>query len=108
MDIFKIRGEFIIIKHDMYLNELKNKIENRYDYVVANFCLYSSKNRKVGEIDIIAFKNDFCDIYEVKCGRRLKKAQKQLTRNKKYLEKIKLNVRNSYFYYGENNEIITL
>ena len=64
----------------------------------------SSKKRMVGEIDILAFKDGFYDIYEVKCSYRITKARKQLERIRKSL-KMGRQLRKAYFFCGESKKL---
>ena len=66
--------------------------------------LYSKKQRLVGEIDLLAVKGDYCDIYEVKCSYRIFKARKQLERFRKVMSQ-ETEVRNLYFFCGESGVI---
>jgi len=63
--------------------------------------LFSKKNRKVAEIDILAVKGDEYFIYEVKCSYRIKKAIKQLKKIKKLLPDIS----KMFFFCGESQSI---
>jgi hypothetical protein len=67
--------------------------------------LYSPKKRLVGEIDVLAFKDDVCDIYEVKCSYRIAKAKRQLEKVKKHIEKASP-VRNIFFFCGEAESLV--
>ena len=64
----------------------------------------SKKKRLVAEIDVIAFKDGFYDIFEVKCSRRITKARKQLFRIRKALSPDR-QLRDSFFYCGESGEL---
>jgi len=63
-----------------------------------------------GEIDVLACNGKSCDIYEVKCSRRIVKAKLQLSRLRKSIDKNnsnnkKFSIRHVYFYCGEADKI---
>jgi len=58
----------------------------------------------VGEIDILAFKDNYCDIYEVKCSYRKSKAKRQLSKIRKIVSR-KSKVRNVFFFCGESGRM---
>lgn len=89
------------IKHDRYLKELCCDLDKFYDEIQTNIPLFSKKNRRVTEIDILARKDNFYDVYEVKCSYRISKARKQLLKIKKLMPRVK----NTYFYCGESKSI---
>ncbi|MGM5483998.1 MAG: hypothetical protein ACQER9_03730 [Nanobdellota archaeon] len=64
----------------------------------------------MGEIDILAVKNDSYDIYEVKCSHRIVKARKQLKRIKKIFDSgnEKSSVNKLFFFCGGTGEIIDI
>ncbi|MFH0874699.1 MAG: hypothetical protein V1859_02090 [archaeon] len=88
------------LKHDRYLEILCDKIKPNYDRIYRNVTLYSEtkKNRKIAEVDIMGIKNNYCDVYEVKCSHRIVKARRQLHKVKKHMP----NVRNMFFFCGES------
>ncbi|MBC8495775.1 hypothetical protein H8D36_06485 [archaeon] len=86
-------------KHDKYQDYLYERIKHSYNEILTNIPLYSQKKgRRIAEIDILAFHNDGCDIYEVKCSYRPVKAKKQLTKIKRLVP----NVKNTFFFCGES------
>ncbi|MFT4326420.1 MAG: hypothetical protein ACMXYK_02875 [Candidatus Woesearchaeota archaeon] len=94
-----------IIKHDKFQFDLIDTINEEYDVILTNISLYSKRNRKVGEIDILAYKGDYCDIIEVKCSHRIIKARKQLTKLRKIVSQSS-KVRNTYMFCGATQELI--
>ncbi len=100
-----MRGVIKINKHDRYLDKLSRQLEQNYDLVLKNIPLYSEKNRLVGEIDILALKDDIWDIYEVKCSNRMIKARHQLKRIRKQLFP---RVRYSFFFCGESDKLMII
>lgn len=90
-------------KHDRYVESLCTAIEGKYDYLLRNVPLYSSKRRLVGEVDVLAVKDDVCDIYEVKCSYRIAKAKRQLTKVRKHLQ---TRVRNAFFFCGDSESLV--
>ena len=101
-----------LIKHDKYVETLCAQIEPHYDVLYKHIPIYSTKRRSrrtvmLGEIDIIAFKGDYYDIFEVKCSRRITKAKKQLVRIRKALDMDK-KLRNAFFFCGESGEMHTI
>jgi hypothetical protein len=95
-----------LTKHDVYLEQLSRQINNDYDLVLKGVPLYSKRNRLVGEIDLLAIKDDYCDIYEVKCSPRITKAKFQLRKIRKLL--YNKNVRNTFFFCGASGMLMTL
>ena len=93
-----------LIKHDRYIEALCGQINPHYDVLLRNIPLYSKRKRLVGEIDVLAIKDDYCDIYEVKCSYRVVKAKRQLLKIRKLLKSQK-KVRNSCFFCGESGKI---
>jgi hypothetical protein len=92
-----------LIKHDRYLEELCEQLEDSYDILLRNVPLYSEKRRLVGEIDLLAVRPDgVIDIYEVKCSYRVSKARRQLRKFRKLLS---ANVQNCFFFCGESQSI---
>ena len=59
------------LKHDKYVESLCKELEHRYDILLTNVPIESKRKRLVAEIDIIGFKDNFCDIFEVKCSHRI-------------------------------------
>ena len=92
------------LKHDRYVDDLCEQIKPDYDHIYTNVALYSSakkkKKRVIAEIDIIAFKDNKCDVFEVKCSHRAAKARKQLRRIKKLV--LNINIANLFFFCGES------
>jgi hypothetical protein len=98
-----------LIKHDRYLESLCDKIEPDYDRILRNIPLYSRRKRLIGEIDILAVKDDHCDIYEVKCSHRFHKAHKQLYKIRKILhENHYARVKNMFFFCGESGLLMNI
>jgi hypothetical protein len=89
--------------HSVYQNNLCLKLEKEYDYIETNVCLFSIKGQKLGEIDVIAHKDDYCDIYEVKCSYRVVKAKKQLKKIKEILGEVSFFKGKSYLKYDDNH-----
>ena len=73
------------IKHDIYLENLCEKIKSDYDSVSKNVRLFSKRGRVIAEIDLLATRENSCDAYEVKCSYRITKAKKQLQKIKKLM-----------------------
>ena len=96
-----------INKHDQHVDDLCVKLKSEYDLILKNIPLYSKKKRKVAEIDILAFNEDYCDVFEVKCSHRITKAKKQLSKIKKILS-INSSVRHTFFYCGDSRELIMI
>jgi hypothetical protein len=96
-----------LIKHDRYLESLCSEIGPRYDVVLRNVPLYSVRNRLIGEIDVLAIKDNYCDIYEVKCSYRIHKARRQLRKIKKILS-LESQVRNLFFFCGASGALETV
>jgi len=93
-----------LIKHDRYMEDLCERLKPRYDILLRNVPLYSKRKRLIGEIDVLAIKEDFCDIYEVKCSYRISKARRQLRKLKKVLS-FQSTVRKLFFFCGESNRL---
>lgn len=88
-------------KHDRYVEELRRRIEERYDEVLVNQKFYARK-RVVAEADLVGVRDGRVDIYEVKCSYRPTKAKAQL-------RKLRRIVSGSYavgslFFYPANTE----
>ncbi len=101
-------GDVIIIKHDQYVVELKRKLEPDYDFILTHVPFYKRERRKqklAGEIDLLARKGDWYDIYEVKCSARVTKARKQLKRIKKMSV---FDIRETFFYCGNSALIMKI
>jgi len=107
INIYKGCGVIRLIKHDRYIEQLCEAIEDEYDQILRNIKLYSKKRRISAEIDILAIKGNHCDIYEVKCSNRIVKAKKQLTKIRKILSK-EYTINNTYFFCGASGKIIEL
>lgn len=73
-----------LTKHDRYVEELRSRIEDRYDEVLVNQKVYARK-RIVAEADLIGRTGHRVDIYEVKCSYRPTKAKAQLRKLKRIL-----------------------
>ena len=84
-----------------------DSLKEDYDVLHTNIPLFSSKNRPIAEIDIIAKKGNKYDIYEVKCSHRPTKAKKQLSKIKKVLSKT-VKVRNAFFFCGESGKLLEM
>ena len=99
MSILLIPVEVVTrIKHDVYLQDLCEKVKCDYDSLSTNVRLYSKKGRVLAEIDLLAIRENSCDVYEVKCSYRITKAKKQLLRIKRLMP----HVTNLYFFCGES------
>ena len=97
-------------KHDQYVEYLKEKLLDNYDYVVTNVPIYVQRKRKkrlVGEIDILARKGNHYDIYEVKCSYRIVKARMQMKKIRKNLGSAYM-INNTYFYCGSSEKIVQI
>jgi predicted nucleic acid-binding Zn ribbon protein len=64
------------------------------------------KKRLIGEIDILAFKEGYYDIYEVKCSHRISKARRQVNKFKKIIS-LQNRVNNTFFFCGESGMLIS-
>jgi hypothetical protein len=109
------------LKHEKYVEKLCNKILPEYETVKRNVKLYrdsksifENNSKKIaGEIDVLACNGNTCDLYEVKCSRRIVKAKIQTKRlrqsiNNDSIEKDdnrKYKIRHVYFYCGESDVI---
>ena len=91
-------------KHDKYVQTLVSKIKHKYDSLSVNVPIRNSK-RLLGEIDVLAFKNNKADIYEVKCSHRIAKAKKQLHKIEKNLD---INFGRFYFYCGSSGLLVSV
>jgi predicted RecB family endonuclease len=91
-----------VTKHDKYVLELKDKIKHKYDFISINVKI-ASRKRSLGEIDIVARKGGYVDLYEVKCSYRILKAKKQLERVKRLMN---LDKSKSYFYCGSSGALV--
>ncbi len=91
-----------LTKHDRYVLELKNKIKHKYDFVSTNVKI-ASRKRSLGEIDLIARKGSYVDLYEVKCSHRILKAKKQLQKMKRLMN---LGKSRSFFYCGSSGALV--
>ena len=89
------------------MDVLCETLQPQYEVILQGVPLYSKRNRKLAEIDVLAIKDCYCDIYEVKCSPRIIKARKQLNKIRKLLSKTS-SVRDSYFYCGESEKLIKL
>ena len=61
----------------------------------------------VAEIDILAFNENYCDVFEVKCSHRITKARHQLHKIRKILSPTS-SVRHTFFYCGDSQELIII
>jgi len=90
--------------HDRYVRELCSQIGPSYDFLLTNVPLFRTKQKKrstqIGEIDVLAVKDDRYDVYEVKCSYRVTKARKQLKRIRK-----KFPVQHTFCFFGESKII---
>ncbi len=95
-------------KHDSYVAELCTVLASEYDFLETHVTLFKScrakKKRVVAEADIVAYKDDYCHVYEVKCSHRPTKAKQQLEKIQMYLERVK----KTFFYCGESKKIIPI
>ncbi len=91
-------------KHDRYVLELSDRIKENYDSVSTHVRVQSLK-RCFGEIDILAKKGDYTDLYEVKCSHRIIKARRQLNKMRRFLNVVKGNL---YFYCGSSGLLTTI
>ena len=89
------------IKHDVYLHDLCERIRYDYDSLSTNVRLYSKKGRVLAEIDLLAVRENSCDVYEVKCSYRITKAKKQLLRIKRLMPE----VTTLYFFCGGSGSL---
>lgn len=97
----------IVSKHDRYVQTLCESIGDTYDYILTNVPLYSTKRRIVTEIDILAFRDGICDVYEVKCSFRITKARKQLLKIQRLMSKTS-RVGNAFFFCGQSGCLINV
>ena len=116
------------------MDALCENLQPHYEVLLQSVPLYSKRNRKVAEIDVLAIKGDNYDVYEVKCSPRIVKARKQLNRIKRHLSaKVKrfgqlelgifdnpqslapaelssictrAKIRHTYFYCGESDRLM--
>jgi len=65
------------------------------------------RKRLIGEIDILAYKEGYCDVYEVKCSYRISKAKRQMKKIKKILSPLS-RVRNCFFFCGESGTLLAV
>lgn len=93
-------------KHDQHLETLSKRVENNYDFVLKEVPIYSKRRRLVGEIDMIGVKNDYCDLFEVKCSHRITKAKMQLRKYKKVIRGKR--VRKTYFFCGDSGQLLII
>ncbi|MDP3734719.1 MAG: NERD domain-containing protein [Nanoarchaeota archaeon] len=94
-----------ITKHDRHIENLCQKLKSDYDLVLRNVPLYSQKKRRIAEIDVVAFTDNYCDVFEVKCSYRITKARRQLHKIKKILS-LTSKVRHTFFYCGNSDKLI--
>jgi len=80
------------------LHDLCRKVKSDYNSLSTNVRLFSKKGRVLAEIDLLAVRENGCDVYEVKCSYRITKAKKQLLRIKRLMPE----VTNLYFFCGES------
>ena len=96
-----------VLKHDRFVNSLCSVLESDYDVLFTHVPLYSKRNRLVGEIDVLALKNGYCDVYEVKCSPRVHKAKKQLRKLKKVMS-LESKLRKAFFFCGQTGCLMSL
>lgn len=89
------------------METLCSVIEPKYDLLLTNVPLYSNRNRKIAEIDVLAIKGKDKDIYEVKCSHRVVKARHQLRKIRKILSGSS-RVRDTFFYCGEAGKLLKI
>jgi hypothetical protein len=89
------------------LEDLSAHLKSEYDFLLKNVPLYSKRKRRVAEIDILAFKDNAYDIFEVKCSYRITKARHQLNKIRKIISSTS-KVRNIFFFCGESGSLIDL
>ena len=93
-------------KHDVFVEELCMTLDNKYEFFEKHVVLFKScrakRRRVVAEVDLIAYKDNYCDVYEVKCSYRITKARMQLKKIRKYVR----NVKKTFFYCGESKQIV--
>jgi predicted RecB family endonuclease len=89
----------------VYVDDLCRSLAPGYDYLLRNVPIYSMKRRLIGEIDVLAFKEGYYDIYEVKCSHRISKARRQVTKFRKILSR-QNKVKNTFFFCGESGMLI--
>lgn len=95
------------IKHDQYVDDLCEQIRDQYEIILRHVPLYSHRRRLIGEVDVLAFRDNYCDIYEVKCSYRISKARRQLEKFTKILSKGS-NVRNGFFFCGASGTLLSV
>ena len=96
-----------ILKHDHYVDTLCERIHADYELLLRNVPLYSNRRRLIGEIDVLAYKEGYCDIYEVKCSHRISKARRQVSKFMKILSQGS-KVRSGFFFCGESGALMPL
>lgn len=89
------------------MDVLCEQLQPQYEVLLQGVPLYSKRNRKVAEIDVLAINRNYCDVYEVKCSPRIVKARKQLNKIRKHLSKSSL-LRHTYFYCGESEQLFKM
>lgn len=94
-----------VLKHDKFVNSLCSLLDTDYDVIFTHVPLYSRRNRCVGEIDVLALKDGYCDVYEVKCGPRAVKAKKQLKKLRKVMS-LESNLRKTFYYWGGAKQLM--
>ena len=77
---------FKVSKHDKYQKQLLNQIKDLYDSTSDNIVIKKKKST-LGEIDILAKKDNLYDIYEIKCSYRITKAKQQAKSIRKHFNK---------------------
>lgn len=97
-----------MLKHDEYVEQLREQLEGNYTTLYRGLPLISKKGRMVGEIDLLAV-NDACiDIFEVKCSFRPTKARKQLEKIRKIVGAEYNQEVNTWFYCGEAGKLVKI
>lgn len=76
--------------------------------VLSHVTIRSPKKRPVAEADVLAYRGNVCDVFEVKCSHRIVKARQQLHKIKKHLDKRDAPVGNLFFYCGDSGMIFTV
>ena len=64
-----------------------------------------NRKRSLAEIDVLAKKGNYVDVYEVKCSYRITKAKKQASSIRKHLN---AHIKNFYFYCGATASLVLL
>jgi len=89
------------------VKDLCEELKSNYDLILRHVPLYSKRKRLIGEIDILAYKDDYCDVYEVKCSHRISKAKRQVNKIRKILS-YQSKVRSGFFFCGESGMLVAV